>query len=129
MTREQLLESTPGLIEMEKEGTIDIDMLLAINKDEKEKAQKEHEAFEKKQGENRRRAYLLKKGTKTSDGKLWFNMDTAQMFVIAVTTLKNGESLLWRDVNRETVEIPYEDAKTYAKEIRITLQKFYGLTK
>ncbi len=72
---------------------------------------------------------MLKIGTTTQDGKLWFNLETAQMFVSGVSTLDDGESFLWRDANREVVEISYADAKAYTKEIRIVLQKFYGLVR
>jgi len=73
------------------------------------------------------RNQLLKKGTITKDGKIWFNYDTASMFIQAVSTMEQDETLPWRDKNREIIELSYEEAKAYTKEIRKTLQKLYGV--
>jgi hypothetical protein len=78
---------------------------------------------------NLKREEILQKGTLTEDKKIWFNMETAQMFISAFSTLDEDETLPWRDANREVVELSFTQAKAYAKEIRKVLQAFYGLVK
>ena len=77
--------------------------------------------------QNKVRAKLLIDGTLTADKKLWFNYETAQMFISAFVTLDDDEELLWRDANSEVVTLTYDEAKSYMKEIRATLQIVYGL--
>lgn len=77
---------------------------------------------------NAKRDALLKEGTLTKNKKLWFNIDTAQMFISGFSTLDVGESMPWRDANRKVVTLSYVECKAYVKEIRIVLQAFYGLT-
>ncbi len=129
MAREELIKQNPELLELEKDGSISIDTILSITEEENEKYRVEQELVRKNIDEKNKRDAMLKIGTTTQDGKLWFNLETAQMFVSGVSTLDDGESFLWRDANREVVEILYADAKAYTKEIRIVLQKFYGLVR
>jgi len=129
MTREELIKQNSELLELEKDGSISIDTILTIPEEENKKYRVEQELVRKKIYEKNKRDAMLKIGTTTQDGKLWFNLETAQMFVSGVSTLDDGESFLWRDVNREVVEISYADAKAYIKEIRIVLQKFYGFVR
>jgi hypothetical protein len=82
--------------------------------------------YQKEQAKQQRNQ-LLKKGTKSQDGKMWFNFDSASMFIQAVSTLEGGETLPWYDANREKVELTLDEAKAYAKEIRLDMQKVYGL--
>ena len=92
------------------------------------KEQKQKEIDTKKiieSKENRER--LLKKGTISADGRMWFNFDSADMFMNAVGTLDPGETIKWYDKDRQVVELTYEEAKAYAKEIRLVMQSLYGL--
>jgi hypothetical protein len=75
----------------------------------------------------KQRNQLLKKGTKSQDEKMWFNFDSASMFIQAVSTMEQDETLSWYDANREKVELTFDEAKAYAKEIRLVMQKVYGL--
>jgi len=79
--------------------------------------------------EKLKRNDLLKKGTLTKDKKIWFNLETAQMFISAFSTMDLTETLPWRDANRQVITLTYIQAKVYSKEIRDTLQIFYGLKK
>jgi hypothetical protein len=97
------------------------------NVEEAEKKKAEILNKEKKIEENLLRDALLKKGTLTADGRIWFNYDTAQMFISAFVTLDEDETLLWRDANRDVIELTYVEAKAYTKEIRAVLQALYGL--
>ena len=78
--------------------------------------------------EKQKRDHILKKGAKTADGKMWFNLDSAQMFISGFSTLDKDELYPWYNAKREKVELTYEEAKVYAKEIRTVLQKLYGLS-
>lgn len=74
-----------------------------------------------------RREELLKKGAVSKDGKMWFNFESANMFMVAVGTLEVDESMPWFDKDKNKVLLTYAEAKVYAKEIRIVMQSLYGL--
>lgn len=79
-----------------------------------------------KKEENAKRDALLKEGTLTADGKIWFNLEKGQMFISGAYTLDEGELYYWKDVNGEDITLSPIQAKAYAKEMRITLQRLYG---
>jgi len=85
------------------------------------------EAEEAKIKANLDREALLKKGALSADGKMWFNFESANMFMTAVGVLDVGESIPWYDKNRVEILLSYDDAKAYAKEIRMVMQALYGL--
>ena len=76
---------------------------------------------------NEARANKLKSGSLTKDGRMWFNYESASMFIQAFVTMEESETLFWYDKDRIKVELDYAKAKAYAKEIRVVLQGVYGL--
>jgi len=85
------------------------------------------EENEQKQAQKQARDEMLKQGTISQDGKMWFNFESANMFMTAVGTLDVGETISWYDKDRQKVVLTYDEAKAYSKEIRIVMQSLYGL--
>ena len=88
----------------------------------------EREAKEAATKAKEERAILLQKGSLSKDGKIWFNFDSASMFIQAFSTLDEDETLPWYDKDKNEVFLTYTEAKMYAKEIRVALQSLYGLS-
>ena len=95
---------------------------------ETSKEKKEREAKEAVAKAKEERAIILAKGSISKDGKIWFNFDSASMFIQAFSTLDEDETLPWYDKDKNEVFLTYTEAKMYAKEIRVALQSLYGLS-
>ena len=69
----------------------------------------------------------LKKGTISKDGKMWFNKETFLEFATEYATLEDDELLVWRDANRQRIELTKTQAKVYILEGKALIKNLYGL--
>ena len=106
----------------------DDNYIYLLNGDKKEiSLYDEYLANEQKQAQKQARNEMLKNGSVSQDGKMWFNFESANMFMTAVGTLDAGETMPWYDKDRQKVVLTYDEAKAYSKEISIVMQSLYGL--
>jgi len=115
------------------DGDLTNQELLEMDYSQSDKKVKERiktpEELEKevKREANLKRAENLERGSLSKDGKMWFNLKTAQMFISKLSVLPANKKMLWRDANREVVELTADEASVYAVEIVDVLDIFYGL--
>ena len=85
------------------------------------------EALSIKEEEKKRLIRLLKKGTLTQDKRFYFTERTAEKFAMDYASLENDEKLVWRDADKNIVELTKAEAKPYVTEIKTVLRQVYGL--